>query len=103
MYRNATLYVGPVQDYQSTTPWNRFDNIVYREYSKVEEVADGGEEVSVSCSGGEMRVECVDGTAVTVWSADGREAYRGTGSCTVALPRGIYIVRAGSSTRKVIL
>ncbi len=103
VYRNATLYVGPVQDYQSTTPWNRFDNIVYHEYSGVEEVADGGEEVCVSCVGGEMRVECADGTAVTVWSADGREAYSGTGSCTMALPRGIYIVRAGSSTRKVIL
>ena len=103
VYRNARLYVGPVQDYQSTTPWNRFDNIVHKEYSGVEEVADGGEEVSVSCVGGEMRVECADGTAVTVWSADGREEYSGTGSCTVALPRGIYIVRAGSSTRKVIL
>ena|GEM_PF-2331858 len=103
VYRNATLSVGPVQDYQSTTPWNRFDHIVHEEYSGVEEVADGGEEVRVSCVGGEMRVECADGTAVTVWSADGREAYSGTGSCTIALPRGIYIVRASSSTRKVIL
>ncbi len=103
VYRNATLSVGPVQDYQSTTPWNRFDHIVYHEYSGVEEVADGGEEFSVSCVGGELRVECADGTAVTVWSADGREAYSGTGSCAVALPRGIYIVRAGSSTRKVMM
>ena len=57
----------------------------------------------MSCVGGELRVECADGTAVTVWSADGREAYSGTGSCAVALPRGIYIVRAGSSTRKVMM
>ncbi len=33
----------------------------------------------------------------------GEYAFSGTGSCTVALPRGIYIVRAGSSTCKVIL
>ena len=103
IYAFTTLYVQTPEKYAATAPWNKFNNIVYHEYSKVEEVADGGEEVSVSCSGGEMRVECVDGTAVTVWSADGREAYRGTGSCTVALPRGIYIVRAGSSTRKVMM
>ena len=103
IYAFTTLYVQTPEKYAATAPWNKFNNIVYHEYSKVEEVADGGEEVSVSCSGGEMRVECADGTAVTVWSADGREAFSGTGSCTVALPRGIYIVRAGSSTRKVIL
>ena len=33
----------------------------------------------------------------------GEYAFSGTGSCTVALPRGIYIVRAGSSTCKIIL
>ena len=103
IYAFTTLYVQTPEKYAATAPWNKFNNIVYHEYSRVEEVADGGEEVSVSCVGGEMRVECVDGTAVTVWSADGREAYSGTGSCIVSLPRGIYIVRAGSSTRKVIL
>ncbi len=103
IYAFTTLYVQTPELYTVTAPWNKFNNIVYHEYSGVEEVTDGGEEVSVSCVGGEMRVECADGTAVTVWSADGREAYSGIGSCTVALPRGIYIVRAGSSTRKVIL
>ena len=103
IYAFSTLYVQTPEKYAATAPWNKFNNIVYHEYSGVEEVADGGEEVRVSCVGGEMRVECADGTAVTVWSADGREAYSGTGSCTVPLPRGIYIVRAGSSTRKVIL
>ena len=103
IYAFSTLYVQTPEKYAETAPWNKFNNIVYHEYSGVEEVADGGEAVSVSCVGGEMRVECADGTAVTVWSADGREAYSGTGSCAVALPRGIYIVRAGSSTRKVIL
>ncbi len=103
IYAFSTLYVQTPEKYAATAPWNKFNNIVYHEYSGVEEVADGSEVVSVSCVGGELRVECADGTAVTVWSADGREAYSGTGSCAVALPRGIYIVRAGSSTRKVIL
>ena len=103
LYAFSTLYVQTPEKYAATAPWNKFNNIVYHEYSGVEEVADGSEEVSVSCSGSELRVECAEGTAVTVWSADGREAYSCIGSCTVALPRGIYIVRAGSSTRKVIL
>ena len=103
IYAFTTLFVQTPEKYAATAPWNKFNNIVYHEYSGVEEVADGGEEFSVSCVGGEMRVECADGTAVTVWSADGREAYSGTGSCAVALPRGIYIVRAGASTRKVMM
>ena len=103
IYAFATLYVQTPEKYAATAPWNKFNNIVYHEYSGVEEVADSGADFRVSCVGGEMRVECADGTAVTVWSADGQEAYSGTGSCTVALPRGIYIVRAGSSIRKVMM
>ncbi len=103
LYAVTTLMVPDVEAYEKVFPWYKFMKSSYHDFSGVEEVADGGEEFSVSCLGGEMRVECADGTAVTVWSADGREAYSSTGSCTVALPRGIYIVRAGSSTRKVIL
>ncbi len=103
LYAVTTLMVPDVDAYKKVFPWYKFMKSSYYDFSGVEEVADGGEEFSVSCVGGEMRVECADGTAVTVWSADGREAYSGIGSCTVALPRGIYIVRAGSSTRKVIL
>ena len=103
MYAYPTLYVPEVNVYKSASPWGYFIKTKYYDFSGVEEVADGGEEFSVSCVGGELRVECADGTAVTVWSADGREAYSGTGSCAVALPRGIYIVRAGSSTRKVMM
>ena len=103
IYAVTTLMVPDVDAYKNVTPWDKFMKSSYYDFSGVEEVADGGDEVSVSCIGGEMRVECADGTAVTVWSADGREAYSGTGSCIVALPHGIYIVRAGSSTRRVIL
>ena len=103
LYAVTTLMVPDVEAYEKVFPWYKFMKSSYHDFSGVEEVADGGEEVSVSCVGGELRVECADGTAVTVWSADGREAFSGTGSCTVALPRGIYIVRAGSSTCKVIL
>ncbi len=103
LYAVSSLMVPDVEAYEKVFPWYKFMKSSYYDFSGVEEVADGGEEFSVSCSGGEMRVECGDGTAVMVWSADGREAYSGTGCCSVALPRGIYIVRAGSSTRKVIL
>ena len=103
IYAVTSLMVPDVDAYKNVTPWDKFMKSSYYDFSGVEEVADGSEEVSVSCSGSELRVECAEGTAVTVWSADGREAYSCIGSCTVALPRGIYIVRAGSSTRKVIL
>ena len=71
-------------------------------------VGDAGAEtidsdsVSVTAAGGAIRVEGAEGAEAEVYSLSGTLLYRGTDS-TIALPRGIYIVKVAGTTTKVIL
>ena len=55
--------------------------------------------MSVTAAGGAIRVE---GAEAEVYSLSGALLYRGTDS-TIALPRGIYIVKVAGTTTKVII
>ncbi len=71
-------------------------------------VGDAGAEtidsdsVSVTAAGGAIRVEGAEGAEAEVYSLSGALLYRGTDS-TIAMPRGIYIVKVAGTTTKVIL
>ena len=58
--------------------------------------------VCVTAAGGAIRVEGAEGAEAEVYSLSGALLYRGTDS-TIALPRGIYIVKVAGTTTKVIL
>ncbi len=58
--------------------------------------------VSVTAAGGAIRVEGAEGAEAEVYSLSGALHYRGTDS-TIALTRGIYIVKVAGTTTKVIL
>ena len=58
--------------------------------------------VSVTAAGGAIRVEEAEGAEAEVYSLSGALLYRGTDS-TIALPRGVYIVKVAGTTTKVIL
>ena len=58
--------------------------------------------MSVTAAGGAIRVEGAEGAEAEVYSLSGTLLYRGTDS-TIALPRGIYIVKVAGTTTKVIL
>ena len=55
--------------------------------------------VSVTAAGGAIRVEGAEGAEAEVYSLSEALLYRGTDS-TIALPRGIYIVKVAGTTRK---
>ena len=71
-------------------------------------VGDAGAEtidsdsVSVTAASGAIRVEGAEGAEAEVYSLSGALLYRGTDS-TIALPRGVYIVKVAGTTTKVIL
>ncbi len=71
-------------------------------------VGDAGAEtidsdsVSVTAAGGAIRVEGAEGAEAEVYSLSGALLYRGTDS-TIAMPRGINIVKVAGPTTKVIL
>ena len=56
----------------------------------------------VTAAGGAIRVEGAEGAEAEVYSLSGALLYRGTDS-TIALPRGVYIVKVAGTTTKVIL
>ena len=58
--------------------------------------------VSVSVSGGVLRVSGCGGETVNVYGVDGRRVYCGAEG-EISLPGGIYIVTAGSYVTKVML
>ena len=58
--------------------------------------------MSVTAAGGAIRVEVAEGAEAEVYSPSGELLYRGTDS-TIALQRGIYIVKVAGMTTKVIL
>ena len=105
-YENAVLYIpkGSLDAYRTAEAWKNFVNIV--EYFGV----DGGVEsaivdgrVSVTVSGGQIIVEgASDGAVVDVYNIAGQRVYSGTAT-SIALDRGLYIVRVAGSTFKVAL
>jgi len=68
-------------------------------------IADATAGISVSTAGGTIIVRGAAGRRVIVSGMDGRVLFAGDGqdSMSVAVPAGVYIVRAGSLTEKVIV
>lgn len=53
--------------------------------------------------GGSILVECDADTVVEVYSLSGCQVSTHTGSCTINLPTGMYIVKAGEKTAKIAI
>ena len=100
--RSCQLYVPASSKvaYQTAIGWSLFTSI--------NDIAEGdiatidSDSVSVYAAGGAIRVEGAEGAEAEVYSLSGALLYRGTDS-TIALPRGIYIVKVAGTTTKVII
>ena len=103
----ATLYVptGTKNAYAETYPWSEFLNIEEKDYSGIAGTPQS--EVTVKVIDGAIAIEGGDGMAsapvVEVYSAGGVCVWRGTDSSIGGLPRGVYVVRVGSTVQKVAL
>lgn len=104
VYANTRLYVpeGSELTYMETSPWSEFIYINPYHYSGVGDIADDAD-MSIVARGGVLSISVATPCAIAVYAADGRQVYTGTGSCELTPGRGIYIVRAGNRTCKVML
>jgi len=59
--------------------------------------ATDGQRISAAIVGGQLQVEAPAGTAVALYNAEGRRV-----SPTARLEKGLYIVRVGSETLKIL-
>lgn len=98
IYAFATLEVPDVEAYRNAPGWKNFRNIVT---SGIDDpLADPSAPV-ISVEEGAIKVS---GTGpAEIYSADGRLIYRGSPAAIPALPRGLYIVRAGTASLKLTL
>jgi len=101
IYENAMLYVPYKEAYEKAETWKKFHNIVELHLTADEEVEIGGG-LTVEAVDGAIVVGAADAT-VEVYSLNGRCVYRGEAGRIAGLERGVYIVRSGSDTRKVLL
>ena len=64
-----------------------------------------GDDITVTAVDGTIVVMAADGTDVTVWTAAGAQAYAGDAAALAGqtFDAGVYIVRAGGTTHKVIV
>lgn len=64
-----------------------------------------GDDITVTAVDGTIVVTAADGTDVTVWTAAGAQAYAGDAAALAGhrFDAGVYIVRAGGTTHKVIV
>lgn len=104
---NAVLYVpiGMKAVYMQVYPWRDFKNIEESDFSTVGiNGVTAQSEPIVTVRGGKIVVEGASTTGVIeVFSADGRCAYRGTGTVIEGLPQGSYVVRVGKFSQKLML
>ena len=102
MPRSCQLYVPASSKvaYQTAVGWTFFTFVNAFGEGDIETI--DSDSVSVTAAGGAIRVEGAEGAEAEVYSLSGTLLYRGTDS-TIALPRGIYIVKVAGTTTKVIL
>ena len=100
--RSCPLYVpaSSKMAYQRAVGWIFFTSINAIGEGDIETI--DSDSVSVTAAGGAIRVEGAEGAEAEVYSLSGALLYRGTDS-TIALPRGVYIVKVAGTTKKVIL
>ena len=100
--RSCQLYVPASSKvaYQTAVGWTFFTFVNAFGEGDIETI--DSDSVSVTAAGGAIRVEGAEGAEAEVYSLSGALLYRGTDS-TIALPRGVYIVKVAGTTTKVIL
>ena len=100
----GTLYVpiGSKDKYMTVAPWRNFWTIEETDYSGVGEVTDS-DEVLVIAEGNSITVSGENIGSIEVYSVNGQYVYSGKESVIDGLAKGVYIVKVGGKTKKVIL
>ncbi len=104
-YYYATLYVpaGTKSAYEAVYPWSEFENIVEKNYSSIDETQSPAPTVTVIDGAIVIGGETYMAQPVEVYSTGGQCVHRGTGTRIEGLPHGVYVVRVGQGTAKVVL
>lgn len=101
---SGTLYVptGTAEAYKAAPGWRYFKNIVEMDFSGIDAV-ETEQKPKVTVADGRVVVSGDCGLAVEIFAVNGTLMFNGSSGSIPALGHGIYIVRVGNTTEKVIL
>ena len=104
----ATLYVptGTKAAYEQVDPWRNFWNIEEMDFENataIENVTADGTEASVTTENGAIVLKGDSRLPVEVYSVGGQCLYRGTDRRIAGLPNGVYVVKIGNRSQKIVL
>lgn len=107
VYENTILYVpeGSIESYKEHDIWGAFKNIVEGNITvDIEEVmlADINNP-NIYSNGKNIIIKGNDSEEVVVYALDGRIMFRGISNCVEMPNAGLYIVRVGNHTTKVLV
>lgn len=105
MNSKGTLYVpkGTLDVYKAATPWNNVKNIQEMDFSGIEDIDVDKSELTISVDNGTLSIEGAEGLMINVYDTLGREIYSGYNISVSGLRPGLYIVRIGNVTKKVMI
>lgn len=104
----CVLYVpiGCKDVYANAPVWEEFYDIVEKAgIGNVDNIIADAESSNIEVIDGKLCINAQEDTLVMVYSMSGAVAFNDyvDGEISIELPRGIYIVRVGSKTRKIVL
>ena len=101
----ATLYVpvGSKEAYSNAASWSHFTNIVEDDLKTGVESTLADSDVNISIENGNIVVNGTDSAKVEVYSTNGQCVYNGTATTIPVSSKGLYIVKVGNKSFKVIL
>lgn len=97
VYRNAELIVPHAEPYSEATGWRNFRTMT----SGIDGV--NGDEVKIKVDGGSINIEGAGDATIEVFNMSGALIYSGTEPKIGNLTAGLYIVRIGSYSTKVVV
>ena len=101
----ATLYVpvGSYDAYASANGWSYFTNIVENDEITGLENTLTDNKVNISVENGNIVINGTDNAKVEIYSANGQCVYNGTATTIPVTAKGLYIVKVGNKSYKVML
>lgn len=100
----ATLYVpvGSYDAYASATGWMNFTNIVEDDV-KTSVESTLADDINISVEYGNIVINGADNAKVEVYNVNGQCVYSGNATTIPVTAKGLYIVKVGDTTQKVVL
>ena len=104
---NAILYIpiGSAEAYRQIVPWKNFNYIEETDFSGIEEtVCNGDNGIHFSYSNGILNIIGLnDPINISIYDIKGNVVYTGTCHIVNNLDRGIYFIKTGNKTIKIVL